>query len=135
MAEKRDNLYLMTDRLNVEPVIFIGMNERELKCVAIFSILAWVPLSLVISIFIGFGIIGLGVGVALAFGTAWLIGKRLSKLKRNKPSNHHMLAIRAWLEDKGVARQTMIRKKDVWDIQRTQFRQRYKRPRDGNYEK
>lgn len=129
---KGNNIHLMTDRLNVEPVIFIGMNDRELRFACILSLIAWVPLSLVISLLLGFGIIGLGVGCLLSAGTVWLIGKRFRTLKRNKPNNHHMLVIRAWLEDKGLARSTMIRQKDVWDVQRTQFRQKYRRPTDSS---
>jgi conjugative transfer region protein (TIGR03750 family) len=117
--EVRDNIYLMTDRLNAEPVIYIGMSNRELKCSCIFAMLLWMPISVLIGVFIGYGLIGLGIGFMLAAGTVWLIGQRFRRLKRNKPGNHHMLTIRAWFEDKGLVRKTMVRRSDCWDIQRT----------------
>jgi conjugative transfer region protein (TIGR03750 family) len=47
-----------------------------------------------------------------------LAGKRLKHIKRGKPKQYHMLALRAWLQDRGLAQHVFIRDSRRWDIQR-----------------
>ncbi len=115
-----DNITFIPDRLNEEPVIYLSMTNSELKAVALLSVGFWVPVSLLMSLLSGLGILGLGVGIMLAFGTTYLVGKQLRLLKRNRPKGYHIAAINAWLEDHKLKKKTMIRCSRTWGIRRTQ---------------
>lgn len=106
------------DRLNEEPVIYIGMTNSELKLAGMVSVAFWIPVCLLIASLLGKGILGLAAGTGLAFATMWLVGKKLRVLKRGKPKQFHVMSIAAWLEDHGLKPQTMIRQTAVWDIRR-----------------
>ena len=106
------------DRLNEEPVIYIGMTNSELKLCGMVSLGVWLPICLVVAVVIGKGILGLAAGVLLAFLTMWLAGKKLRVIKRGKPKQFHVMAIAAWLEDNNLKPKTMIRTSEVWDIRR-----------------
>lgn len=106
------------DRLNQEPIIFIGMTNSELKLAAVLSVVVCVPISTVLGFFLGAGLVGFSIGIALAFGLMFLVGRRLRGLKRGRPEGYHIDAIHAWLEDKGLRPKSMIRESRVWDIVR-----------------
>lgn len=111
-------IHFMPDRLNEEPVIFIGMTNSELKTASLISMSVWIPCSIVLAAVVGKAVLGLALGVGLAFVTLWLLGKRLRVLKRGKPKQYHAMAIRAFFEDRGLLSKTMIRQNQVWDIRR-----------------
>ncbi len=115
-----ETIQFIPDRLNEEPVIYLSMTNSELKAVAMVSVGIWVPLGLLVSVLLGQGILGVGVGMLLAFGTMWAVGKQLRVLKRNRPKGYHVAAIHAWLEDHHLRKQRMIRCSQTWGIRRTQ---------------
>lgn len=111
-------IHFIPDRLNEEPVIFLGMTDSELKLLGIVSVGFWVPACLIFTLIVGLGILGLGFGLALAFLTVWLAGRRVTALKRSKPKQYHMIYLSALLEDHGMKRRTIIRKSEILDIHR-----------------
>lgn len=106
------------DRLNEEPIIFIGMTDSELKLAGMVSVGFWVPVCVVIAAVLGAGILGLAAGTLLAFASMWVIGKKLRVIKRGRPKQFHVMTITAWLEDRRLKSQTMIRQSTVWDTHR-----------------
>jgi len=106
------------DRLNEEPIIFIGMTDSELKLAGMVSVSFWVPVCVVVATVLGVGILGLAAGTLSAFASMWFIGKKLRVIKRGRPKQFHVMTITAWLEDNGLKPQTMIRQSTVWDIKR-----------------
>ena len=106
------------DRLNEEPIIFIGMTDSELKLAGMVSVGFWVPVCAVVAAVLGAGILGLAAGTLLAFASMWVIGKKLRVIKRGRPKQFHVMTITAWLEDRRLKSQTMIRQSTVWDTHR-----------------
>lgn len=106
------------DRLNEEPVIFIGMTDSELKLAVGVSLGFWLPVSIIVAVLFGQGILGIAVGTLMAFLTMWLLGKKLRVIKRGRPKGYHVMAISAWLEDRNLKPKTMIRETRTWDIKR-----------------
>ncbi|MEE9493610.1 MAG: TIGR03750 family conjugal transfer protein [Gammaproteobacteria bacterium] len=106
------------DRLNEEPIIYIGMTQNELKMSALVSVFFWVPLSVIIGLLVGYVSYGIAVGILMAFGTMWQIGRKLRVLKRGKPKGYHATAIAAWLESHHLKSKTMLRDSRIWDIRR-----------------
>ena len=107
------------DRLNQEPVIFIGMTDSELRLGAVVSVCFWLPLCLVLAALLGQAILGIAAGVVLALASMWWVGRKLRVLKRGKPQGFHVLAITAFFEDAGLKSKTMIRESRSWDVRRT----------------
>lgn len=118
MNQTDKEIYFIPDRLNEEPVIYIGMTQSELKMAGLVSVLFWLPVCIIIAVMLGYGTYGIAAGVVLAFGSMWLIGKRLRILKRGKPKGYHATAIAAWLEQHGLKPKTMLLTSGVWDIRR-----------------
>ncbi len=104
------------DRLNEEPVIFIGMTDSELRLATGVSLAFWLPISVFIGMLFGMGIIGVAAGTLLAFFTMWLLGKKLRLIKRGRPKGYHVSAITSWLEDHNLKPKTMIRETRTWDF-------------------
>lgn len=112
------DIEFIPDRLNEEPVIFIGMTDSELRIGGVLSVLIWVPVCVLIAMLFGQAILGIGAGVTFALGTMWVLGKKLKTLKRGKPVGFHVNAAIAFLEDAGLKSKTMIRESRGWDIRR-----------------
>lgn len=110
------------DRLNEEPVIFIGMTDSELKMSTGVSLALWLPVSILIAMMFGHGILGVAGGALMAFLSMWLLGKKLREIKRGRPKGFHVMAIAAWLEDNHLKPKTMIRESRTWDITRVKQR-------------
>lgn len=108
----------MPDRLNEEPVVFLAMTHSEIKWALVVFFTLWTPICLVVGIFIGKILLSLTMVAGLVFASMWLAGKRLKVIKRGKPKQYHVLAFRAWLQDRGWAKETLIRHSRVWDIKR-----------------
>jgi len=108
----------LPDRLNRQPVVFLGLTDGELRGVGLANAVVLVPVAGVLGTAAGFGIFGVGLGFLLAGGGVWLSARALRRLKRNKPAGYHEDRIRGWLEDRGLARRTMLRESAVWDVRR-----------------
>ena len=105
----------LPDRLNRQPVVFLGLTDGELRMVAVGNLLVWLPVCAIVGALFGATVLGLGAGALVAAGGIWVSGRVLRKLKRGKPAGYHADAIRAWIEDRGLMSRTMLREDAVWD--------------------
>lgn len=120
--EEKRNVDFIPDRLNEEPVVYLGMTNSEIKFSALVFFAVWSPVSLIVGLLVGKIMIALALSPALVFASMWLTGKRLRVVKRGKPKQHHVLALRAWLQDHGLIKEVLIRQSRVWDIHRWRTR-------------
>ncbi|MFV0476963.1 MAG: TIGR03750 family conjugal transfer protein [Parahaliea sp.] len=115
----RDEMDFIPDRLNEEPVIFLSMTNSEIKYSALVSLLFWTPVCSLLGLLLGSMVLGFGASLGMVFATMWLLGKRLRVIKRGKPRQYHVMALRAWLQDHGLGTGSLIRQSKVWDIKRS----------------
>ena len=110
------------DRLNEEPVVFLAMTNSEIKYAVMVFFGMWLPISFLACFLAGRTLLALAIAPGLVFVSMWLAGKRLRVIKRGKPKQVHMLALRAWLQDHGLSREVFIRDSRTWDIKRWRTR-------------
>lgn len=106
------------DRLNEEPVVFLSMTETELKYSFLAALAISAPVTLLIGLMLGQPLYGAVCSLPVTLGVVWLVGKRLKVVKRGRPKQYHMMALRAWLQDRGLSSGGLIRESTVWGIQR-----------------
>jgi conjugative transfer region protein (TIGR03750 family) len=116
--DARRDIEFIPDRLNEEPVVFLSMTNSEIKFSLMIFFIIWTPVCLVVGLIIGKTLLSLACVAGMVFLSMWLAGKRLRTVKRGKPKQYHMLALGAWLQDHGLAKQGLIRQSRTWDIQR-----------------
>jgi len=117
-VDARRDIEFIPDRLNEEPVVFLSMTNSEIKLSLLIFFALWTPVCLLVGFIIGKALLALACVAGMVFLSMWLAGKRLRKIKRGKPKQYHMLALRAWLQDRGLASPVFIRESRTWDIQR-----------------
>ncbi len=122
MSELTREIEFIPDRLNEEPVIFLSMTNSEIKYSVLCALLFWMPVCSVVGLLCGSVVLGFGASLGMIFITLWLLGRRLRVIRRGKPKQYHILWLRAWLQDRGLASQTLIRCSQVWDIKRSRRR-------------
>ena len=86
------------------------------------ALAVWIPLCTLLGWVVGQVFLGFALSLGLVFVSLWFTGKRLRVIKRGKPKQYHVMAIKAWLQDCGLLPNTLIRESRVWDIKR--WRQR-----------
>ena len=116
--EARRDIEFIPDRLNEEPVVFLSMTNSEIKLSLMIFFAIWTPICLIVGLIIGKALLSLACVAGMVFVSMWLAGKRLRTIKRGKPKQYHMLALHAWLQDRGLSRQVLIRESRTWDIRR-----------------
>lgn len=116
--DTRRDIEFIPDRLNEEPVVFLSMTNSEIKLSLMIFFALWTPVCLVVGLLLGKALLALACVAGMVFLSMWLAGKRLRTIKRGKPKQYHMLALRAWLQDHGLAQKDLIRQSRSWDIQR-----------------
>ena len=113
MAE-REIAYL-PERLNEEPVVVLGLTDTELRYAAAAGFGFLVPAGALGGAVFGQAMVGAGAGAVLAIGTIYLVGRILRRMKRGRPAGYHADRIRAWLEDRGLGGDSMLRTTAVWE--------------------
>ena len=116
MAE-REIAYL-PERLNEEPVVVLGLTDAELRYAALAGFGLLVPVGALGGAVFGQAVVGAGAGAVLAIGTVYAAGTVLRRMKRGKPAGYHADRIRAWLEDRGLGGDSMLRATAVWETVR-----------------
>ena len=116
--DTRRDIEFIPDRLNEEPVVFLSMTNSEIKLSLMIFFAIWTPICLIVGFLIGKALLALACVAGMVFLSMWLAGKWLRKIKRGKPKQYHMLALSAWLQDRGLSSQVFIRESRTWDIQR-----------------
>ena len=107
------------ERLNEQPVVVLGLTDGELRHVALAALAALVPLGTAAGMAFGQLAVGMGGGAVGAIGAVYVAGKVLRRLKRGKPVGYHADLMRAWLEDRGIGGDSMMRRSAVWEAVRT----------------
>ena len=113
MAEP-DIAYL-PERLNEEPVVVLGLTDGELRYAAAAAFGVRVPAGARGGAAFGQAMGGGGAGAVAAIGAIFAAGQALRRLKRGKPAGYHADRIRAWLEDRGLGGDSMLRASAVWE--------------------
>lgn len=121
-------IVFLPDRLNRQPVVFLGLTDGELRLVGLVNIVVWVPVGSLLGALVGAATLGLGAGALVAVGGIWASGKALRRLKRGKPAGYHTDRIGAWLQERGIGPRRMLRSSEVWDIRAHAPRGRGRRP-------
>ena len=116
MAE-REVTYI-PERLNEDPVVVLGLTDAELRYAALAGFGILVPAGVLGGAVLGQAMIGAGLGAVGAIGAVYVVGKVLRRLKRGKPAGYHADRIRAWLEDRGLGGDSMLRTTAVWEAVR-----------------
>ena len=116
MAE-REVTYI-PERLNEDPVVVLGLTDAELRYAALAGFAILVPAGVLGGAVLGQAMIGAGLGAVGAIGAVYVVGKVLRRLKRGKPAGYHADRIRAWLEDRGLGGDSMLRTTAVWEAVR-----------------
>ena len=118
MAEELTENELLPTRLNEEPAIFRGCSLSELMLLAMLGALVWIPFWLIVCGFLGYLMMGVGIGVLSIIGWVVVGGTLLQKAKRGRPIGYYQLRIRLILENKHLRKTGLIRKSQIWDIGR-----------------
>lgn len=113
-----EELTYIPERLNEQPVVVLGLTDGELRYVALGALGACVPLGFLAGLVVGQAAVGAGSGAVLAIGCVYAVGKLLRRMKRGKPVGYHADLIRAWLEDRGIGGDSMMRRDAVWEAVR-----------------
>ena len=113
-----DEIAYLPERLNEDPVVVLGLTDAELRCAAAAGFGALVPAGALGGASFGQAVLGAGAGAVLAIGAIYLVGKALRRMKRGKPAGYHADRIRAWLEDRGLGGDSMLRATAVWEAVR-----------------
>ena len=106
------------ERLNEDPVVVLGLTDAELRYAALGGFGVLVPTGALGGALVGQAMIGGGCGAVAAIGAVYVVGKALRRMKRGKPAGYHADRIRAWLEDKGLGGDSMLRTSAVWEAVR-----------------
>lgn len=123
-----EELSYIPERLNEQPVVVLGLTDGELRYVALGALGACVPLGCFAGLLVGQLALGGGAGAVAAIGCVYAVGRVLRRMKRGKPVGYHADAIRAWLEDRGMGGDTMMRRPAVWEAVRIRPRIRQGAP-------
>ena len=120
-----EEIQFLPDRLNQQPVVFIGLTDGELRTVAMANVGVFGVLGSMAGVVAGGGVLSIGLGGLAAAVGIWMTARVLRRLKRGKPAGYHADAARAWLEDRGLAPKTMLREAAVWDVRARRRRGRH----------
>ena len=113
-----EELTYIPERLNEQPVVVLGLTDGELRYVVLGALAGCVPLGALVGLAAGQLALGAGAGTVLAIGCVYVVGRILRRVKRGKPTGYHADAIRAWLEDRGIGGDSMMRRPAVWEAVR-----------------
>ena len=128
---EREIAYL-PERLNEEPVVVLGLTDTELRYAAAAGFGLLVPAGALGGAVLGQAMVGAGAGAVLAIGSIYVVGRVLRRMKRGKPEGYHADRIRAWLEDRGVGGDSMLRATAVWEPVRIRTARPSERREEGD---
>ncbi len=106
------------DRVNVEPVILLGLSNSEALWVIGLAFAIWVPVAGLVMLlkpslplFILLATVG-------PLASVWLVAKKMAVVKRNRPDLYYVHAMRQWASKKGLRRSRYITHVGEWDVGR-----------------
>lgn len=105
--------------LNGEPVVFRGCTFVEFVSIGVVCCLACCALGLLLTVPLGQGIVGGGIGFLVGIGMTLVGAGLLTRLKRGRPLGHHLQVVDVWLEQHGLLRSPYLLRTGLWDTTRT----------------
>ena len=93
----------------------LGLTDTELRYAAAAGFGLLVPAGALGGAAFGQAMVGAGAGAVLAIGSIYVAGRVLRRMKRGRPAGYHVDRIRAWLEDRGLGGDSMLRASAVWE--------------------
>lgn len=108
----------VTDRVNVEPAILLGMTATEAKVITAVSLPLFLLVALLVWAATGVWQAVLVLGLFGPLGTMWVAAGRLASIKRGRPDGHYTQAMHLWLADRGLRQCRYIRHHGQWSLGR-----------------
>lgn len=108
----------VSNRLDTEPSIFRGCSLSELTVLIAVALLICVPVSLILLWFIGYPMMGVGLGVVLAIIVVLIGGRMLQRLKRGRPLRFYQTQVLLILKHIGFKKIVVIQHSTVWRLGR-----------------
>jgi conjugative transfer region protein (TIGR03750 family) len=116
--DNRDDSEMLPTRLNAEPPVFRGCSISELLAIAGLSVAICVPVSILLLSFIGYAMMGIGVGSLLSIGGVVVGATMLQKMKRGRPIGYYQLQIALMFDKAGIKKLPIIKRSGHWGIGR-----------------
>lgn len=110
---------LLADRVDTEPAIFRGCSSSELLAMLVFSVLVWLPLSILMAIVLGRPALFLGILAIGLLGTMFFGAGVFYRLKRNRPDHYYIHAFQRALHEHHWHSAPFIWRSGAWDIGRS----------------
>lgn len=94
----------------------------ELQAIAVLSVLTIIPTCVVLLSFVGYAMMGVGLGFLASIGGVVLGATQLQRMKRGRPIGYYQLQISIALDNSGIKRNGLIRRSGYWRVGRTNGR-------------
>lgn len=108
----------VTDRVNVEPAILLGMTASEAKVIGLVSLVACLLLSVLVWAVTGKWQVVLVLGLFGPVAILWIVAGRLAGIKRGRPDGYYTQALHLWFVERGLARSKFICHHGQWSLGR-----------------
>lgn len=118
----KENKEILPTRLNVEPPVFRGCSMTELQTIAGLSALTIIPTCVILLSFVGYAMMGVGLGFLASIGGIVIGATQLQKMKRGRPIGYYQLQIGIALDKYGIKKNGLIRRSGYWRVGRTNGR-------------
>lgn len=106
------------DRLIQEPVVFLGMTDSEVIGITLFSVVICLPLSVLLLLPVGMGLLGVCLGFGLSLVCIYVAGKQLTVIKRQYPDGLHRVYIQQYLQAHTPLHYKYVDYDGQWSIRR-----------------
>ena len=110
---------VLADRVDIEPPIFKGCSSSELLAMLVVSILAWIPLSLLLAFAIGKAAFALAILAVGVIGSVVLGATCFQRIKRNRPDHYYVHAVMRLLHASRLHTFPLVWRSGYWDIDRS----------------
>jgi len=117
--DSREDSELLPTRLNAEPPVFRGCSISELIVLAGLSAAIFIPLSVILLSFVGYAMMGIGIGSLLSIAGIVAGATQLQKMKRGRPLGYYQLQIALFFDHAGIKKLGIIKQSGHWRIGRT----------------
>jgi len=112
---------ILAERLNEGALVFRGCTKSEFILLIIFSLLFWLPTSVLIGLLIGKASLGIGASLLFIIGTVWAGTSFISVIKRGRPHFYYQQRVFIFLQTVHFKDYGLILRSGYWDIGRTKY--------------
>jgi conjugative transfer region protein (TIGR03750 family) len=107
------------DRVNVEPVILLGLSNSEAMWVIGLAFAFWIPAAALVMLLKASMPLYILLATTGPLVSVWLVAKKMAVVKRNRPDLYYVHAMRLWASKKGLRRSRYINHIGEWDVGRS----------------